>query len=81
MHNESPAVTEDSTMAKAPAGTTEDPAMVEEVGLEDELEDITSVMEEIWTFPYDVLESTWIIPGPLDHVQTAHYTFCLLCEK
>eukprot|EP00439_Symbiodinium_sp_Y106_P005143 s6049_g1.t1 len=32
-----PAVTEDSAMAKAPAGTTEDPAMVEEVGSEDEL--------------------------------------------
>eukprot|EP00439_Symbiodinium_sp_Y106_P008942 s7924_g1.t1 len=43
-HNEIPSVTEDSTMAKVPAGTTEDPAMVEEVGLEDELEDITSVI-------------------------------------
>ena len=37
VHDESPAVTEDSAMAKAPAGTTEDPAMVEEVGSEDEL--------------------------------------------
>ena len=81
VHDESPAVTEDSAMAKAPAGTTEDPAMVEEVGSEDELEDITPVMEEIWTPPYHVPESTWSIPGPLDHAQTPHYTFCLLCEK
>ena len=55
VHGESPAVTEDSAMAKAPAGTTEDPAMMEEVGSEDELEDITPVMEEIfqvrWTTP------------------------------
>ena len=77
VHDESPAVTEDSAMAKAPAGTTEDPAMVEEVGSED----ITPVMEEIWTPPYHVPESTWSIPGPLDHAQTPHYTFCLLCEK
>ena len=55
--------------------------MVEEVGSEDELEDITPVMEEIWTPPYHVPESTWSIPGPLDHAQTPHYTFCLLCEK
>ena len=68
-------------MAKAPAGTTEDPAMVEEVGSEDELEDITPVMEEIWTPPYHVPESSWSVPGPLDHAQTPHYTFCLLCEK
>ena len=81
VHDESPAVTEDSAMAKAPAGTTEDPAMMEEVGSEDELEDITPVMEEIWTPPYHVPESTWSIPGPLDHAQTPHYTFCLLCEK
>ena len=81
VHDESPAVTEDSAMAKAPAGTTEDPAMVEEVGSEDELEDITPVMEEIWTPPYHVPESTWSVPGPLDHAQTPHYTFCLLCEK
>ena len=60
---------------------TEDPAMVEEVGSEDELEDITPVMEEIWTPPYHVPESTWSVPGPLDHAQTPHYTFCLLCEK
>eukprot|EP00439_Symbiodinium_sp_Y106_P004921 s15716_g1.t1 len=52
VHDESPAVTEDSAMAKAPAGTTEDPATVEEVGSEDELEDITPVMEEVrWTTP------------------------------
>ena len=82
VHDESPEmVTEDSAMAKAPAGTTEDPAMVEEVGSEDELEDITPVMEEIWTPPYHVPESTWSVPGPLDHAQTPHYTFCLLCEK
>ena len=54
---------------------------VEEVGSEDELEDITPVMEEIWTPPYHVPESTWSVPGPLDHAQTPHYTFCLLCEK
>ena len=65
MHGESPAVTEDSAMAKAPAGTTEDPAMMEEVGSEDELEDITPVTEEIWTPPYHVPESTWSIPGPV----------------
>ena len=82
MHDDSPEmVTEGSAMAKAPAGTTEDPAMVEEVGSEDELEDITPVMEEIWTPPYHVPESSWSVPGPLDHVQTPHYTFCLLCEK
>ena len=81
VHGESPAVTEDSAMAKAPAGTTEDPAMMEEVSSEDEPEDITPVMEEIWTPPYHVPESTWSIPGPLDHAQTPHYTFCLLCEK
>ena len=82
VHDESPEmVTEDSAMAKAPAGTTEDPAMVEEVGSEDELEDITPVMEEIWTPPYHVPESSWSVPGPLDHAQTPHYTFCLLCEK
>ena len=82
VHDESPEmVTEDSAMAKAPPGTTEDPAMVEEVGSEDELEDITPVMEEIWTPPYHVPESTWSVPGPLDHAQTPHYTCCLLCEK
>ena len=82
VHDESPEmVTEGSAMAKAPAGTTEDPAMVEEVGSEDELEDITPVMEEIWTPPYHVPESSWSVPGPLDHAQTPHYTFCLLCEK
>ena len=81
VHDESPAVTEDSAMAKAPAGTTEGPATVEEVSSEDELEDITSVMEEVWTPPYHAPESTWNIAGPLDHAQTPYFTFCLLCEK
>ena len=81
MRDESPAVTEDSAMAKAPAGTTEGPATVEEVSSEDELEDITSVMEEVWTPPYHAPESTWNIAGPLDHAQTPYFTFCLLCEK
>eukprot|EP00439_Symbiodinium_sp_Y106_P007994 s9879_g1.t1 len=69
VHDESPAVTEDSAMAKAPTGTTEDPAMVEEVGSEDEVEDITPVMEEIWTPPYHVPESTWSIPGHSSAIQ------------
>ena len=81
VHDESPAVTEDSAMAKAPAGTTEGPATVEEVSSEDELEDITSIMEEVWTPPYHAPESTWNIAGPLDHAQTPYFTFCLLCEK
>ena len=79
--DESPAVTEDSAMAKAPAGTTEGPATVEEVSSEDELEDITPVMEEVWTPPYHAPQSTWNIAGPLDHAQTPYFTFCLLCEK
>ena len=62
-------------------GTTEGPATVEEVSSEDELEDITPVMEEVWTPPYHAPESTWKIPGPLDHAQTPCFTFCLLCEK
>ena len=31
--------------------------------------------------PYHAPESTWNIPGPLDHAQTPSFTFCLLCEK
>ena len=42
---------------------------------------ITPVMEEVWTPPYHAPESTWSIPGPLDHAQTPSFTFCLLCEK
>ena len=37
-------------------GTTEGPATVEEVSSEDELEDITPVMEEVWT-PRTMLRS------------------------
>eukprot|EP00439_Symbiodinium_sp_Y106_P017122 s5380_g2.t1 len=75
VHDESPEmVTEGSAMAKAPAGTTEDPAMVEEVGSEDELEDITPVMEEIWTPPYHVPESSWSEWCSAGHLMSAGHS-------